>query len=254
MARERPWMKFYPADWRADPMLRNCGLLARGLWVEILALCHESERYGRLLVNGKAPTERQLAVQVGATIDEVRDGLAELESEGVFSRDREGIIYSRRMRRDEKKSNLARKTGRMGGNPKLLEQTENPASDKPALTEGDNGPLKTHMPEAREKDKTSVLSQKTRLPDDWKPEPFGEGTESRKIVDGWSSDELRRQIEAFTAHHAANGSKFTNWQKAWSTWALNSVAFNRGGRPAPPTKDDFVRHYAEELASGRVGQ
>jgi hypothetical protein len=58
-ARERPWMKFYPADWRADPMLRVCSIGARGLWIELLALMHESERYGHLLVNGKQPTDHR---------------------------------------------------------------------------------------------------------------------------------------------------------------------------------------------------
>lgn len=148
-ARERPWMKFYPADWRADPLLRNCSLLARGLWMEMLALMHESDRYGYLLVNGKAPTDRQLAVQAGATVDEISAALAELESEGVFSRDHAGTIYSRRMKRDEKKSEIARKVGRKGGNPKLSNHKGNSAQDnredKPQVNGGD----KPHMPEAR---------------------------------------------------------------------------------------------------------
>jgi len=47
-----PWMKFYPADWRSDPMLRLCSLAARGLWAEMICLMHEAEPYGSLLVNG----------------------------------------------------------------------------------------------------------------------------------------------------------------------------------------------------------
>jgi len=148
-ARERPWMKFYPADWRADPTLRNCGLTARGLWMEMLALMHESERYGHLLVNGKAPSDRQLAVQAGATIDEVVSAIAELESEGVFSRDRNGTIYSRRMIRDEKKAEHARKIGKKGGNPKLGKQKENSEQDNPQHKQEVNGGVKPHMPEAR---------------------------------------------------------------------------------------------------------
>jgi hypothetical protein len=118
-ARERPWMKFYPADWRADPMLRVCSIGARGLWIELLSLCHESERYGHLLVNGKQPTDRQIAALAGVDMSELPGLLAELEEQGVFSRDRNGAIYSRRMIRDERKAKEARKHGNEGGNPKL---------------------------------------------------------------------------------------------------------------------------------------
>ena len=37
----RPWMKWYPADWRSDPGLRMCSFAARGLWADLLALMHE---------------------------------------------------------------------------------------------------------------------------------------------------------------------------------------------------------------------
>lgn len=148
-ARERPWMKWYPSDWRSDPRLRNCGLSARGLWKEMLALMHESERYGHLLVNGKSPTDRQLAIQVGATIDEVTAGIAELEAEGVFSRDRNGTIYSRRMIRDEKKAEHARKIGKKGGNPTLSNKTGKSPQDNGQDKPTDNGGVKPHKPEAR---------------------------------------------------------------------------------------------------------
>src|SRR5437868_15421478 len=107
----KPWMMFYPQDWRADESLRLCTLAARGLWVEMLALMHRSERYGYLLVKGKAPIDRQLAALVGGGADEVAGLLAELEEFDVFSRDRNGVIYSRRMIRDEKRSKTNAKNG-----------------------------------------------------------------------------------------------------------------------------------------------
>lgn len=149
-----PWMKFYPQDWRADERLRNCSIAARGLWIELLALMHRSDRYGYLLVNGKQPTDRQIAIQAGASIDEVSAGIAELENEGVFSRDRHGTIYSRRMIRDEKKAQNARKNGRKGGNPKLGKQKENPARDNHQL----NGSNKPQIPEARSQKPEVIIS------------------------------------------------------------------------------------------------
>lgn len=111
----QPWMKFYPQDWRADEKLRLCSLSARGLWIEMLAIMHRSERYGFLLIAGTVPTEAQLAVQVGASPQEVSDLIAELRSAGVFSCAAKGVIYSRRMTRDVRKSKAASKNGKIGG-------------------------------------------------------------------------------------------------------------------------------------------
>jgi hypothetical protein len=153
------WMKFYPQDWRADERLRNCGLAARGLWMEMLALMHRSERYGYLLINGKPPTDRQLAVQVGASIDEFSCLLAELESEAVFSRDRTGTIYSRRMIRDEKKAKHAREIGKQGGNPRLLNQRENLAQDNPPVKRTDNAGDKAQKPEPEARSQNNLESK-----------------------------------------------------------------------------------------------
>lgn len=117
-----PWMKFYPTDWRSDPRLRMCGMAARGLWIEMIALMHEAAPYGHLLVSGRSPTDAQLAVLAGAPPDQVPELIGELESAGVFSRTKEGVIYSRKMTRAAKKAALDRKAGNRGGNPKLKEE------------------------------------------------------------------------------------------------------------------------------------
>lgn len=140
-----PWMKFYPQDWRSDEKLRLCSLAARGLWIEMLAIMHRSERYGQLMIGGKAPTEAQLAVQVGTSPQDVQALLSELESAEVFSRTGSGVIYSRRMTRDYKKAQNARKNGKKGGNPKLSNNTGNPGWDNPE----DKGGDKPQKPEAR---------------------------------------------------------------------------------------------------------
>lgn len=88
-----PWLKFYPTDWRSDPALRMCHLSARGLWIEMIALMHEAAPYGHLLVSGRSPTNAQLAVLVGTSPDQIPELIGELESAGVFSRTREGVIF-----------------------------------------------------------------------------------------------------------------------------------------------------------------
>lgn len=110
-----PWMKFYPADWRSDPMLRLCSIAARGLWIEMICLMHEADPYGHLLINKKAPSDTQIGALTGVDPSTVRTLISELEEAGVFSRNRAGVIYSRRMVADEKKAEQARKVGKLGG-------------------------------------------------------------------------------------------------------------------------------------------
>lgn len=137
-----PWLKFYPADWRADPALRVCSLAARGLWMEMLCVMHEAEPRGHLLVNGQPVTERQLAALVGVTQRELASLLSELESSGVFSRDGE-TIFSRRMLRDTEKAARDKANGKTGGHPDL-KRGVNPNRPRPV-----NGEDKAQIPEAR---------------------------------------------------------------------------------------------------------
>lgn len=112
-----PWMKFYPSDWRADPALRSCTIAARGLWVEMLAIMHEAEPYGSLLINGARVDKKRLAALAGIREAECSVLMLELEGFGVFSRDNDGTIYSRRMRRDAAKAIKDKENGKKGGNP-----------------------------------------------------------------------------------------------------------------------------------------
>ena len=142
---KRPWRRWFWADWRADPCLRMCGYAARGLWAEMLGLMDEADPVGHLLVAGVPPNDEQLANLTGGPPEQVRGLLAELETAKVFSRTNKGVIYSRRVVRDEKRARIARKNGVLGGNPTLGKQIANKPRDKGMTTER----VKTQSPEAR---------------------------------------------------------------------------------------------------------
>ena len=42
----RPSFQFYPADWRNNANLRRCSPAARGIWVDVLCVLHDSDEYG----------------------------------------------------------------------------------------------------------------------------------------------------------------------------------------------------------------
>lgn len=117
---KRPAFQFYPSDWRKDSGLRLCSLAARGLWVELMCIAHESEEYGKLKQNGMGFSHKTLAKLVGLSPQTTLKLLKELEENGVFSRDEDGAIYSRRMVRDEELRKIRAEAGSKGGNPILL--------------------------------------------------------------------------------------------------------------------------------------
>jgi len=137
-AAKQPWMRWYPADWRGDPRLRMCSLAARGLWADLISYMHEGEPYGHLVIDGRVPSDGDIAALVGRPLSEVRKALAELRQRNVCSVDDGGALVSRRMIRDNEKAEKDRINGRGGGNPAIkpkhnggVTQTIKPRSQKP---------------------------------------------------------------------------------------------------------------------------
>ncbi len=121
-----PSFQFYPGDWMKDTGLRSVSFVAKGLWIEMLCLMFESEKRGYLQVNGNPPTKEQLARMTNSSLAEVTRGLDELKAAGVFSQTGTGIIFSRRMLRDNEIRNKRARAGKMGGNPVFKKGQPNP--------------------------------------------------------------------------------------------------------------------------------
>ena len=100
--------------------------------MDFLALMHGATPYGHLAVDNLA----KLARQVGGTEDEVRRALAELIANGVCSVRPDGVIFSRRMVRDEERRLRNSTNGATGGNPALKRAAKPP--DKPSDKGEDN--------------------------------------------------------------------------------------------------------------------
>ena len=83
---------------RDNVALRTCSLAARGLWLEMIFIMHESRHYGHLAVNGRNIDARLLARVVGGSEKQVSQLLDELFCAGVYElKCGHGLIYSREM-------------------------------------------------------------------------------------------------------------------------------------------------------------
>ncbi len=154
-----PWLKFYPRDWRGDQALRAVSVAARGLWIEMLCVMHEAQPYGHLILAGQAVSNDVLARVAGLGAEECGALIAELESAGVLSRTRKGVIYSRRMVKDHSRSEKGRKSIAR----RWKQEPENKAENERPNRSPNNTPI-TQKPEARvrKKDKPSSLTREDK--------------------------------------------------------------------------------------------
>lgn len=127
-----PAFQFYTGDWLKDPGVRALSPLERGIWFDMLCFMHESERRGALLLNGKPVPRPSLARMIGVSLEDLNATISTLLDLGVASQEApaegetEGVIFCRRMVRDEVKRQGQIEAGKLGGNPKLCEDYGRP--------------------------------------------------------------------------------------------------------------------------------
>jgi len=238
----KPWFKFCPSDWRGDPKLQSCSLAARGLWIEMLAVMHEADPRGHLLINAKQVSVEQLSRLIGTPVEQVSELLSELSDAGVFDRRKNGVIVSRRMERDEEKARKNRENGELGGNPSLLKQREKSKSV--------NHKVKAQIPDTRDQieereAKASPKKRRTTLPEEWVlPDDWIDPAEAYANTKGYiGCFNWREEGGRFHAHHRSRGSPMLDWSAAWKTWYVNAVRFYENGN----------RNRSQQKQSGQPG-
>ena len=99
--RSLPWLQFFPADWESDS-IAGCSLAAQGLWLRMLCVMHTSRSYGCLEIDRSPIPDELMFRRCGCvSVEEYRGLLTELFTAGVPSRRTDGVVYSRRMVRDQ---------------------------------------------------------------------------------------------------------------------------------------------------------
>lgn len=180
MPADMPWDKFFWADWEADQNLRLCSFAAQGLWMRCLCICARSDPKGYLAINGRAIDAASLARVAGGSEAEVAELLDELEANGVFSRDRNKTIYSRRMvkaaKRQKEGAKHAKKRWKNDGSD--ADKTPDEVSEKQQQIVRPNGSDdgspngEPYGPRTRATQKPEARSQNPPKP------PLGEATNS----------------------------------------------------------------------------
>lgn len=88
---KRPAFQFYAGDWRSNAKLRRCSHAERGIWLEVLCLMHDSERYGVL----DWPL-KDIAQAVGCKVSELQSIVRKQVMKGAESGKVEAFIFTPR--------------------------------------------------------------------------------------------------------------------------------------------------------------
>lgn len=194
------WTKFFWSDWQADPALRLCSYAARGLWMDMLCIAATHDPIGYVSVAGRGLSETDIARMTGGSESEAHALILELEQNGVFSRDRKGTIYSRRMIGDAKKSAIAMKNGKKGGNPNLSNETVILPSVKGEVKPPDKPQEPLPITQTELKELPDRSGQRNSYPDDfqafWKAYPTDPNMSKKEAFKEWRRLSPEKRIAA----------------------------------------------------------
>lgn len=194
----RNWSKFWWQDWQRDPALNLCSLEARGLWMDMLCIMADAEKKGFLIIGKTKVSSKELAQLSRISEKKCKKLVEELENNGVFSRDENGFIFSRRMVRDAGISRKSAENGKKGGNPALTQNGDGGLT--PGLTKGLNPTRIKAEAEAEaeaeerinKKEKTNSLGAGKHTRPDWVEKFIPLGNEILEIV---GKDPSRERVD-----------------------------------------------------------
>lgn len=124
-SKKLPAIHFYSGDWKKDLGVQALDFHDRHVWFEMLLLMHDSESRGELILNNKPMSHETIARLIGLDNQTFNQSLTKIIENGVCGLKVDGTIFSRKMVREEEISRTRIKSGSMGGNPILVNQTSN---------------------------------------------------------------------------------------------------------------------------------
>lgn len=126
----KPYMHFYVGDWRKDPGVQSLDYEHRGVWMELLMFMDQNDDRGYLTLNGEPMSDEEIANLLGLPEAKSKQMVSKILANRVASQDEEtGIIYNRKMVREEELRRQKAEAGRKGGLAKAKQASIKGLSD-----------------------------------------------------------------------------------------------------------------------------
>lgn len=250
---KRPSFQFYPSDWLRDTALRSCSTGARGLWMDMICFMHEGSPYGHLKVGDKVILAFNLSRMVGETLDVVEGWLEELSTAGVYETTDEGVIYSKRMIRDENLRQIRAAGGSKGGNPALMDKGKVNLEVKQEVKQKPTPSSSSSSSSSKEKKATVVSTPEGVSQSVW--DEFIAHRKAKKakvtelVIEGIAKEALKA---GWSLEDALKETIVRNWQSFKAEWvAVKPQMQNKWDvagitTPTPPNQDAALRKIEED--------
>jgi hypothetical protein len=251
---KRPSFQFYPSDWLRDTALRSCSTGARGLWMDMICFMHEGSPYGHLKVGDKVILAFNLSRMVGETLDVVEGWLEELSTAGVYETTDDGVIYSKRMIRDENLRQIRAAGGSKGGNPALMDKVKVNLEVKQEVNQKSTPSSTSASSSSKKKTATSVAcpdSVSQQVWNDWLIVRKGKGAKSLTET-AWNRFTNQVEKAGWGLEQAISHCCLKNWVSFEADWLAPKQSFSNKydvahvTTPPPPNQDAALRKIEED--------
>jgi hypothetical protein len=247
---KRPSFQFYPSDWLRDTALRSCSTGARGLWMDMICFMHEGSPYGHLKVGDKVILAFNLSRMVGETLEVVEGWLDELSTAGVYETTEEGVIYSKRMIRDENLRQIRAAGGSKGGNPALMDKSKVNLEDKQKPTPSSSS-ASTSSKKKKATDVACPSNVDQQVWNDWLIVRKGKGAKSLTET-AWTRFTNQVEKAGWGLEQAISHCCLKNWVSFEADWVAPKQTFANKydvahvTTPPPPNQDAALRKIEED--------
>lgn len=226
-----PALQFYTGDWRKDPCVQALDHEHKGVWIDLLCILNETSERGRLVLpNGNPMPDEAIARNLGLTEAKWKQIRSNLLGYGVASEDGDGVLYNRRIVRDQATREARAEAGRKGGKKSRPKQGASKTEAKQEANRGSSvsSSFTTSVENASEKVRAS------RLPEDWTPTDEHINRAKNARLD------LQREVDKFRAHAEENDRRAKSWNGAFTRWLINAEDYaRRDGTKNTPRKDAY---------------
>ncbi len=220
----RPWFRFYVETTR-DIKIRQLTPTHRWLWVAILSAVRESPISGHLMLSQSVAMSELMLSDYGAVrVQDVRSGLRSLQALGLIEKSAQYDCWmvprwsERQFESDDStirtRKHRSNDDGRNGvGNEVGTDQIQRQNTDT-ETTKKQGVPTNFEITDQLKK---------------WAAEK------------GHTAVSLDAETQNFLDYHAAKGTKFTDWSRAWQTWIRRADGWAKERRPSQPTSSQVAR-------------